>query len=141
MAFTYTGNPSNSQLEMVRFLLQDIDPADYVLKDAEITALLTTWNNTYLAASHGAEIISAYFGKQATSKSVGDLSLSYAGKSTDYHTLATHLYEMFQRLYPPTPWAAANATKATVDRDTSDPHTDFYTGIDDNRRVRPLWIR
>ena len=141
MSFTYSGNPSATQLDLVRFLLNDTEATDYVIEDAEITYLVSTWNNAYLAASHGAKMISANFAKQATSKSVGDLSISYSSKSSDYSLLAQRLYEMFQSLYPPTPRVSANAVSATVDKDTSDPNTDFYTGQTDNGRVRPLWYR
>lgn len=139
MAFTYSGDPSSSDTDLVRFLVHDTIEADYVVQDAEITYLLTTWTNPYLAASHCAEIISAHYSKQATSKTVGDLSISYAGKASDYHLLAQHLFDMYLRLNPPTPWADSDSTVSTANKSTEEPKTDFYTGMSDNRRVRPIW--
>lgn len=141
MAFTYGGNPSASDLAKVRFLLSDTNPSDYELEDAEITYLLAEWeDDVYDAAAAGAEVIAGKFAKAATSKTVGDLSLSFQNRAEDYRMLAMRLKQMKTDKFVPTPWAAAQALVATDDKLVSDPKTDMWTGIHDNRTPTPDWI-
>jgi len=138
MAFTYSGNPSNSSLDLVRFLLQDTDSTDVLLTDAEIDYLILTWTNPHEAARVGAETISGSFTRLAdsTSKSVADLSISksYSNKAVQYRDLAIQIANQRTRLYPPTPVANANSLKGTAERTADSPRkSDFYAGVTDNK--------
>lgn len=64
MAFNYSGDPSDSDLDLVRFLLQDTDSTDVLLQDAEITALITIQGSAQKAAAQGAEVIAAGLGRK-----------------------------------------------------------------------------
>ena len=113
MAFTYGGDPSASNLAKVRFLLSDTNSADYELEDAEITYLLTEWGgDVYDAASAGAEVIAGKFAKAATSKSVGDLSLSFQNRAEDYRMLASRLKQLKTDKFVPTPWISSQSILA-----------------------------
>ncbi|WIC89149.1 hypothetical protein SEA_OTTAWA_103 [Arthrobacter phage Ottawa] len=80
MAWTYSGNPAGSDLDKVRFLLGDTtQTASATLTNEEITYLLAEeGGNTTSAAAEGALALAArYSGISATSKKIGDLSISY----------------------------------------------------------------
>lgn len=141
MAFTYGGDPSASGLAKVRFLLSDTNSSDYELEDAEINYLLSEWDNdVYDAAAAGAEVVAGKFAKAATSKSVGDLSLSFQNRAEDYRQLAASLRQLKTDKFVPTPWIAPQAVVATDDKSVSDPKTDMWTGIHDNRTPSPDWM-
>ena len=136
MAFTYTNDPSTSERDRVRFLLQDTVSATSVLSDEEIAYLLSAWSEPVEAARAGAQVIAANFARQADySKSVGDLSLSesYSARASEYREIAAQLADMRMRIDPPTPWADPNALKSTAERSEVDHRTDFWMGQFDNR--------
>jgi hypothetical protein len=137
MTFTYSGDPSTSTRNYVRFLLNDTDSTDALFSDEEIAYVLTEWSgDAYDAARELAEILIARFARLAdsTSKSVGDISVSesYGSKITHYKELANSLLQRKMRKSPPRPWANTDALKSTDDRTTSDFGTDFVVGQMDN---------
>lgn len=64
-AWSYSGDPSSSDKDEVRFLIQDVDPTTPMLSDAEIQYLIDTWgprfNSNTLTASVAASVISRKF--------------------------------------------------------------------------------
>jgi len=138
MTFTYSGTPSASQRDAIRFLLNDTDSTDVLLQDEEISYLIATWTNTYEAARGGAEVIASRFTRDAdnVSKTVGDISISksFQNKAKEYRALAKSLFEQRMRLSPPTPTINAQAIQSTENRDPFTPTTDFYLGEFDNPR-------
>ena len=137
MTFTYSGDPSTSPRNYVRFLLNDTNSTDVLFSDEEIAYVLTEWSNdAYDAARELAEIAIARFARLAdsTSKSVGDISVSesYGSKITHYKELANSLYQRKMRKSPPRPWAKTDALKSTDDKTTTDYNTDFVVGQMDN---------
>jgi hypothetical protein len=136
MTFTYSGTPSASPRDAIRFLLNDTDSTDVLLTDEEISYLISTWSNTYESARAGAEVIASRFTRDADnlSKTVGDISISksYASKAKQYRELAKSLFEQRMRQSPPTPTINAQAIQSTINRDPFTPTTDFYLGEFDN---------
>jgi hypothetical protein len=133
MAFTYV-DPSSSDRDKVRFLIQDTDSTDVHLQDAEITYLLTTWVNVYDAAIAAAEIIAGqYAHKTNYSRSIGDLSISesYASSAAEFRSLADRLRGQKNDLYPPTVKVNSAALISTAERTQTVFNTDFRTGIHD----------
>lgn len=45
MSFSYSGDPSNSQLDECRFLLGDTDESQPILQDEEIDYIITTYSS------------------------------------------------------------------------------------------------
>lgn len=90
--YTYSGDPSTSPKDEVRFLAQATgeDKATGFVSDEEIAYLLTKEPNVFLAAALVADRISSYFGAQR-SKTVGPLSISGADQSRNYALLAATL--------------------------------------------------
>jgi hypothetical protein len=137
MTFTYSGDPSTSIRNYVRFLIHDTDSTDALFSDEELNYVISEWNNdAYKAARECAEILIARFSRLAdsSSKSVGDISVSesYSSKIAHYKELANSLLTREMRKSPPRPFANAQALKSTNDRIIDDYNTDAYTGIHDN---------
>lgn len=91
--FSYSGDPSSSTSDQVRFLLGDTSADTPYLGDAEIAWVLSIDANPFFAAALGADIISARYAG-STSKSVGDLSISGGEKARGFRELATSLRAM-----------------------------------------------
>jgi hypothetical protein len=95
MAWSYSGNPADSTLDEVRFLLGDTVETAQSLTDEEI-GYLTALNqdDAYRSAAEAADRMAVRFaGMSATTKRVGDLSLS-----TEYAQTAEHYYRLSEKL-------------------------------------------
>jgi len=89
MAWTYSGDPSSTDLDTVRFLIGDTLTADQLLSDEEIAWALTQ-GSVYNAAAIAARAIAAAFSRMAD-KAVDDLEIKYSQKSEQYVDLAVNL--------------------------------------------------
>lgn len=137
MTFTYSGDPSTSTRNYVRFLINDTDSTDPLFTDEELNYVISeAGSNAYKAARECAEILIARFSRLAdsSSKSVGDISVSesFSAKIQHYKELANSFLVREMRKSPPRPFANAQALKSTNDRIVDDFNTDFYAGIHDN---------
>ena len=100
MTWTYTGDPANSNLDAVRFLVGDTDTADEQLQDEEINWLLSeNATNIYSAAIQAAETIAAKYAREMN-KRVGQLWIDAAEKFKHYNMLATNLREQRRSIAP-----------------------------------------
>lgn len=75
---SYSGDPSSSKKDQVRFLIGDTEPDDWVLTDAEIEYCVTMRGNTeniYLVASDAALQASFKYAR-TINRTVGTLNLS-----------------------------------------------------------------
>lgn len=90
--YTYSGDPSTSDKDAVRFLAQATgeDKATGYVSDEEIAWLLKQEPNVYLAAALVADRISSYYGSQR-SKTVGPLTISGTDQARNYAGLAATL--------------------------------------------------
>lgn len=137
MSFTYTGDPSVSARDKVRFLLSDTIQTEVHFQDEEIAWLLNEWADVYDAAAVGADILAGRYAHQSDySKSVGDLSLSesFGNQADKFRALASQIRLMRFRKYHPTWVANSDALKSTADRDVITYTTDTYLGQFDNPR-------
>src|SRR5262245_20769600 len=84
MSWNYSGNPSSSPKDDVRFHVGDTDSCDQLLKDGKIKYLLSQSNNSVIAAAiRGCEMIAIKFARLAD-ESVGRVSISFSQKSKAY---------------------------------------------------------
>lgn len=94
MAFTYSGDPSSSEKDEVRFHLQDTDPGFPLLLDEEITWLIEEWKPKYdsllYVASVGAATISRRFAGMV-SVSADGVSVQTGDLADRYRALAVEL--------------------------------------------------
>ena len=88
---TYSGDPTASQRDEVRFLLGDTDgnPDFELLTDEEVDYLLLSWNQPMRAAHAGALALEAKFTK--LNQTIGSISVDYLGLANQYRELASSL--------------------------------------------------
>jgi hypothetical protein len=137
MTFTYSGDPTTSTRNKVRFLLNDTLSTDPLFTDEELDYLITEWGtDVYEICRAAAETLSSKFTRLAdqTTKSVGDLSLtvSYRTKAKEFQDLATSFLNRRMRKSPPAPWASADNLNNSVDRVVDNYNTEFWVGQFDN---------
>lgn len=93
--WSYSGDPESSDLDQVRFWLQDTDPNVRLLTDTEVTFHVNTWKTRYdslvYAAAKAAESVATKF--------AGVLSVSADGVSVDVGGLAERYAAVARRLY------------------------------------------
>ena len=136
MTWSYSGDPSDSALDEIRFLIGDTDTNDQLLSNEEITYLYDAYGDAYAAAiSCVVSLISKASRGVEESKSVGDLSLSrkYGARVQQWLTLKHQLEQERFRRYPAAPIVNANDLLPTDRRDTEDEGSDFVVGQMDNK--------
>ena len=93
MAWSYSGDPSNSAKDTVRFLIGDTDNRDPLLQDAEITYFLSQHNNAPVnAAIRCCETIMAKFARLCD-ESVGQVHLSLSQKYKSFREMRDQLQQ------------------------------------------------
>jgi hypothetical protein len=137
MTFTYSGDPTTSLRNRVRFLINDTDTNDALFSDEELDYLISEWGtNVYEICRAACETLVSRFSRLAdsTSKSVGDISVSesYTSKSKQYQDLADSFLDRKMRKSPPRPFANAQSLQSTADRVVVNHNTDFYAGMMQN---------
>ncbi len=90
MAWTYSGDPANSDLDQVRFLVGDTDTSDQLLLDAEIAWAITDQSTLLLAAALCLRTLANKFSKMVTRK-VGDVSTSCSDMAKAFAARADEL--------------------------------------------------
>lgn len=99
MGWTYTGNPQDSDRDLVRFLIGDHTQDAQSLSDEELDYLLAVNTdgatvNTYRAAAEAAGMLAVrYAGLATTMRHIGDLTLqvSYGEQATRFEALEAKL--------------------------------------------------
>ena len=142
MTFSYTGDPTTSTRDEVRFLAQDTSSTDCSISDEEIDYLLgQTAGNTYMAAAMASDIIATNYSAASASgavksKSVGSLSISYADKATEYRTVAKTLRRQmavgFGGAIKPYSGGISKADKGRLEADADFDQPWFSRGMHDN---------
>ena len=90
MAFTYSTDPSVSDVDKVRFALQDTDIDDPLLSDAEIQFAIDTSDGVDAAAATCAKAIAFKFARKAN-MALGSLRIDYSSRADLYSRLAAQL--------------------------------------------------
>lgn len=131
MAWSYTGDPADSDKDRVRFLIGDTDTSDQQLQDAEILDLLTEAPNPLRAAANAAEAIAAKYSRQVD-KSLGQSSVSASRRAVAYQELADSLRKRARRAGV-TPFAGgrSKAAKDAAAESTDAVQPSFSIGQDD----------
>ena len=119
MVWTYTGDPSDSDKDALRFHLGDTDSSDQQLSDQEINYLLQLHGgNVYLATADAARSLAGQFSRQSD-KQVGDLRLSLGQKAEHYWQLAKRMELQGQKRVTPYAGGISRADKKN-NRDRED---------------------
>lgn len=91
--FTYSGNPSESEVDAVRFLIGDTVEEEHFLEDEEIVWMSSQWTlsySIYWTASMACEAIAAKFAREVTVNSDSQ-TLSFSELQQKYLTQAEKL--------------------------------------------------
>lgn len=101
MSFSYSGNPSDSDLDEVRFYVGDTVSDDELISDEEIQFLIDTWkplkDDNLFVASVVAETIAAKFAREVSISADG-VSIQASELQNKYQTLAVQLREQYKML-------------------------------------------
>ena len=136
MTWSYSGNPASSNLDEIRFLIQDTDTTDQLLSNEEINYLYGVYGDAYSAAVAAVGVLIAQASKVAEeSKTVGDLSLSVksGARLAQWQALMDSLKAERFRRFPAAPVVNANSLLPTDERFVEDEGSDFVMGQMDNR--------
>lgn len=136
MTFTYSGDPSSSNLDQVRFLLGDTVEDGATFQDEEILfALSQNGDQPLPTAIYLAGSAAAKYSRYAT-KSVGDLSISYGELAANFRTLADTLSRQQSLVAPPSLFSGGISVsrKLTESTNTDVVQPDFTKGQFDNTR-------
>jgi len=102
MSWTYSGNPSTSDKDSVRFYVGDVDPTFPLLTDEEITFLIGQWEDNYnsplYVAAVAAEVIAGRFAREV-SVSADGVSVSLSELQQRFNDLANSLRDQYKALY------------------------------------------
>lgn len=128
MTWTYSGDPSASNLDAVRFMTGDTDTTDQLVTDGEINYALTAGGGVTAAAVTICQAIAAKFSRQAD-KSVGDLRISLSQKAQAYLSMADKLEQKGSRLAIPFACGLSVDEKETSEADTSAVQPLFRRGM------------
>lgn len=97
MGWTYSGNPSGSTLDQVRFELGDTDVNDQQLQDGEINYLIAQFVDPFYAAACGCDALAAKYSRQAQ-KSIGAVSIAANQRAQAYHQRSLELRQKAVRI-------------------------------------------
>lgn len=131
MTWSYTGDPSSSDKDTVRFLIGDTDTSSEQLSDEEIAYLITEHGSAQAAAIAGCEALQAKYARQADQKT-GDISISYSQLSKHYQQLATTIRNRLSILATPYAGGISYADRETDNTDTDRVDPAFEVGGMDN---------
>lgn len=137
MSFSYSGDPSASDLDEVRFLIQDTNAARVLLSDTEINYLIDKWTPLYASnvyvASKAAEAVAAKYTGEVTYSADG-VSIDGSALQTKYNQLAATL----RSAYDAEAFAADISVGGVLYGETLDPSIkplSFGKGMHDNARA------
>lgn len=99
MTFTYSGDPSSSDKDAIRFLLGDTDSEEELLSDEELIFLASQWTqnySVYWAAAVAAESVAARFAREVTVNSDSQ-TVSTSELQQKYLTLAERMRSLHRQ--------------------------------------------
>ncbi len=132
--WTYSGDPTASTLDEVRFLVTDTDQSDQLISDEEILYLITDRGSARGAAADACERIALEFAKEASEKQVGDLRLSLGERAASFESRAKSLRsdrERFKAIVPRIGGVSVSDKRAR-ERDADRTTPAFRRGMHDN---------
>jgi hypothetical protein len=134
MTWSYSGDPSASNKDEVRYLTGDTDTTDQLVTDEEINYAISSEANNILAAARTAQAIASKFSRKAD-KSVGDLNITYSQQTKAYQDLEKKLREMAVKQGSATAYCGgiSISDKQTVETDTDRTSPIFERGEFNNQ--------
>jgi hypothetical protein len=133
MSWTYSGDPSASELDQVRFYCQDVDETRQLVTNEEIAFLLEEWRD----AKDSPLYVAAVVAEAIAAKFVGEVDVSADGVSVSqgslferYNALAASLRDQYKARYEA---AGPDLSELlSTDHDPSIAPLSFGIGFQDN---------
>lgn len=135
MAFTYSGNPADSDRDAVRFYSGDTDANDPLLQNTEVEFAIAENTNLFLAAAECCEAIAAKFARKVTRSNIGQ-SANLSDKQNHYEQRAMKLRQRARRNLQVFAGGLTKSGKRALDADTDATQPDFARGMDDFEGTR-----
>jgi hypothetical protein len=124
--YSYSGDPSASTKDMVRFLIGDTcDP--WLLSDIEIEFVASKEANAYTAGAECVRRILAFYARKVN-KSAGGLSVNYESVTRQYREMLEDLERRGRASQIPEAGGISIDDKKTLELDTDWPRPDFRKG-------------
>ncbi len=122
MTWTYSGDPSSSDRDMVRFLIGDTDTTDQLATDAEISWAVGISSNNYEASAEIARGLAAKYSR-FTAASIDGISMNYGDRVKQFTDLAVRLEKEGKAVINALPYAGgiSIADMAAVSADADRP--------------------
>jgi len=98
VAFTWSGDPANSNLEAIRFLIDDTASSNAKFQDAEIDYAYSEEGSVYGAAAMLCEQLAAKYSLQGTNRALGPLRVDLSEIAANYEKKAA-LYRKRAKTY------------------------------------------
>ena len=128
MTWTYSGDPSNSDLDAVRVRIGDTDSTSQQLDDEVIDYFLDTEGSVQAAAIASTRALVAKY-TRFVDKAVGDLKQSYSQRLDHYKALLAQLQQEFARKAGgPVAGGLSSARKTAVEDDSDRVAPSFSRG-------------
>ena len=131
MTFTWTGDPSASTIEQIRFEIWDTDSTNVRFQDAEIEYAYDQEHSIYNAAARLCEVLSVRY-SDAVDRTMGPLRVSLGDKSKFYALRAQELRKKAMKLAVPYVGGHSDAKKSIFENDSDLIQPAFEKGIMDN---------
>lgn len=131
LQWTYSGNPGNSDLDQVRFLVGDTISTEPLLDDREVLFAISSKTNLHMAGSMLADHLAARFSRKAD-YTVGPVSKSMSKLAESYRRLAADLRRDATAGALPSFPATKVAEKEALQQDDTLTKSHFAIGMFDN---------
>lgn len=139
MSFSYSGDPSSSPKDYVRFLIGDTDKDDPILQNEEIQIFLNTYNNGVINASiRCCEQISAKFSRRVN-ETVGQVKMDFSQAAKAYRDMAMDLRRRLS-MEDMTPYAGgiSKTDKQNQQLNVDRVKPDFSKEMMENKQISPF---
>ncbi len=130
MAWSYSGDPTTSDRDRLRFELGDTDQADPLLQDEEIDYCLARESTFVGALARAAEAVAQRFAREASTR-VGQLSLDLAARARQWSERAKEYRRLAAAAHAPSAGGVSLADKAAALSDPDRPKPYFRLGMHD----------
>lgn len=134
--YDYSGDPTSSPKDAVRFFVQDTGPADWLVSNEEILFVLSTAGAPEAAAANICDAIAAKYSRKPD-RQVGDLRISSSQIAQAFRDRATDLRNRVALGAVPYAGGLSKSEKATAAADTDLVQPGIRRGMTDNPERSP----
>lgn len=134
MAFTYGGDPENSDRDRVRFEIGDTDSNEQLLTDQEISFCINNNDTIWGACAQACEAIAAQLSKRTDVRAGpgGHLNVKLSQKVEQYTSKAAEFRRKAAMLRKPSVGGISISDKDSVEEDSDRVAPKFKKGLHDN---------